>query len=113
MATEIPDGLIDLDTPAGTLLGFTSARFEGYIWKIGEAILISFITSRQRGNFRELADRILSLGFTIKVPTPLGRMAEIVRKAGYRETWEDTELGSREVWIKRPDQGAVKEKPCS
>ena len=93
------DGMIGLDTERAKALGFTSDKFDGYLWKDRDAVFVSFIVSKRRGNFRELVQRILALGLSVKIPTPLGRMQEIVRKNGYRKTVETTEQGDLvEVW---------------
>jgi hypothetical protein len=67
--------------------------------------MVSFIVSKQRGNFRELVSRIHALGLTVKVPTPLGRMQEILMKNGYQHTQEpfDEEPGEMvDVWVLMP-----------
>jgi len=131
-STPLLDGIIELDTERGNLLGFTSDRFDGYLWKSGDAVLVSFIVSKRRGNFRELVRRIHALGLTVKVPTPLGRMQEILLKNGYQHTQEpfDMEPGEMvDVWVLRPSNtqaegrasrtlprlvgGTIGDKPCS
>ena len=103
----MPEGEIPLNSDRGWLLGFTSDRFDGYLWKTEGAIMVSLITSYRRGNFRQLAERILKSGLAVKIPTPLGRMQEIVRKAGYRETQEEYEpFGPCDVWVLEPDRPA-------
>jgi hypothetical protein len=111
---EIPpptrlDGIIELDTERGKLLGFTSEKYDGYLWKIGDAIMVSFIVSRQRGNFRELVRRIHALGLAVKVPTPLGRMQEILIKNEYQHTVEyDAGMGGNvDVWLLKPSNDKV------
>ena len=102
---ELLDGIINLDTDRAKLLGFTSDKYDGYLWRQGDAIMVSFIVSWQRGNFRELVRRIHALGLTVKVPTPLGRMQEILLKNGYEHTTEpfDEEPGETvDVWVLRP-----------
>ena len=99
------DGIIKLDSLRARELGFTSDRFDGYLWKKDKAIIISFIVSRQRGNFRSLVERILSRGWAVKVPTPLGRMREIVKKNGYVmtvEPFDDNDPTPCEVWTLKP-----------
>jgi len=99
------DGIIELDTKRGNLLGFTSDRFDGYLWKSGDAVLVSFIVSKKRGNFRELVRRIHALGLAVKVPTPLGRMQDILIKNGYEHTQEPFDMDPGEmvdVWVLRP-----------
>ena len=90
LMTDIADGIVELDSPAGKQLRFTSDRFahDSYLWIQGKTLTVSFISSRERGNLRELITRARSLGFTIVIPTPLGRMREIVRENGYVRTWE-------------------------
>jgi len=99
------DGIIQPDSARGKALGFTSDRFSGWLWKEPGAVIISFIESRQRGNFRDLVHRIHAKGWTVKVPTPLGRMQKIVRKNGYRRTVEplsDKHPEPCEVWRLAP-----------
>ena len=99
------DGIINPDTDRAKVLGFTSDKYEGYLWKQGDAVMVSFIVSKQRGNFRELVRRIHALGLTVKVPTPLGRMQEILLKNGYQHTQEpfDEEPGEMvDVWVLMP-----------
>ena len=106
---EIEDGIIELDSPFAKKLGFTSDKFDGWLWKEGEYIYISFIISKKwkKGNFKRLLRRIEELGFGIKVPTPLGVMQYIVRKYGFRKTTEYFAVTPEikepcEVWVKEP-----------
>lgn len=82
---------------------FTSERFGqgSYLWKKDGAIIVSFIESLSSGNFRELAQAIIASGLRVEIPTPLGRMQEIVRKAGYTQTFSFCEQfgESVEVWV--------------
>jgi hypothetical protein len=113
---QIPDGMIALDSPSGNLLGFNSNRFEGYLWSQGDAVVVSFIVSKERGNFRELVRRIHALGLTVKVPTPLGRMQEILIKNGYQHTTEpfDQESGvTVDVWVLMPPNATDDRQPKS
>ncbi len=50
------DFRIDPDSPFGKEIGFTSNLFDGWLWREGRTIYISFIESKQesRGNFRKL-----------------------------------------------------------
>ena len=103
--SDLLDGIINLDTDRAKVLGFTSDKYEGYLWKQGDAVMVSFIVSKQRGNFRELVRHIHALGLTVKVPTPLGRMQEILLKNGYQHTQEpfDAEPGEMvDVWVLVP-----------
>ena len=96
------DGIIELDSDSGRELGFTSERFGGYLWKTGNYITVSLIMSNKRGNFRELVECIQHRGYGVIIPTPLGRMEEIVRKNGYVQRWEDSDFGPVELWALEP-----------
>ena len=99
------DGIINLDTPRGRQLGFTSDKYDGYLWKKGYSIIVSFIMSKARGNFRALVKRIHSLGYTVEVPMPLGRMQEIVLKNGYKPKvvpFSKDDPSLCEVWVLPP-----------
>lgn len=102
--TDLLDGIIQLDSERAKVLGFTSDKYDGYLWKLDNAVMVSFIVSKQRGNFRELVRRIHALGLTVKVPTPLGRMQEILIKNGYKHTNElDENMGEGvDVWVLPP-----------
>lgn len=95
--------MIAVDSPCGIKLGFTSDKFErfSYLWKSGNCIYVSMIQvlNEKRGDFKTLVDNILSAGFTIKIPTPLGRMEYIVRKNGYTKTYEMSDEGCVETWV--------------
>ena len=102
---EMSDGTIDIDTPRGDAIGLTRHKFiyGSYLCKSSDYIYISFIASAKRGNFRVLVKRILDSGLGVKVPTPLARMEQIVRKAGYTHTIETDEMyGQVEVWVLEP-----------
>lgn len=108
MTTIDPDGLIDLDSDYGKTLGFTSDRFDGYLWRADGAIIISAITSKAKGNFRCLVETILGAGLAVRIPTPLAEMRRIVEKEGYRQEWvTDDVFGPVEIWVLEPPQGAV------
>ena len=108
---EIEDGIIELDSPFAKKLGFTSDKFDGWLWKKGKYIYISFIISRKpgKGNLRRLFNRIRKLGYGIKVPTPLGVMRVIVQKYGFRKTVEFFRIANGieepvEVWVKEASE---------
>ena len=102
------DGIIELDTERALCLGFTSDKYGGYLWKTGDSVIISFIVSKQPGNFKSLVDKIHGLGLTVKVPTPLGRMKVIVKKNRYKlMPVFDKQMGETvEVWELPPTVGA-------
>jgi hypothetical protein len=105
--------IIDLDSEMGKEFGFTSDKFSGWLG-LGEDndIYISciFAIRRGQGDFRRLVKTILSKGYTVKIPTPLGKMAEIVMKNGYKKTEEYfPEAGEMcEVWVLKCEKEAVK-----
>lgn len=100
---QLSDGIIELDSERGLSLRFTSDRYGhgSYLWKKDGAIFVSFIESLRKGNFQELAQAILASGLIVAIPTPIGRMEEIVRNAGYTQTFPFCEeVGeSIEVWV--------------
>ena len=79
------NGMIALDSETGKELGFTSDRFKNgsYLWKDGNDIIISFIWSQAKGNFKALVDSIKQKRLTVVIPTPLGRMGRKLQ-----EIWE-------------------------
>ena len=100
----LQDGCINLDTERGKALGFTSDRFDGYLWKAGDTVVISFIVSLKKGNFKQLVDTILSLGLSVQVPTPLGRMRDILERNGYTQSFKFCEEFGEDVelWTLQP-----------
>jgi hypothetical protein len=102
------DGIIKLDTEFAQKIGFTSDKFDGYLWKNGNYITISFIISKKpkQGNFKRLLDAIESKGYGIEVPTPFARMRKILLdRGGFKVSVLpfDEEHGINdpcEVWIK-------------
>ena len=79
------DYCIDLDTPEAIEIGFTSDKFDGYLWRKENCISISFIISRYpgQGNLSKLFDAITAKGIDIKVPNPFPRMESICKKKGF------------------------------
>lgn len=97
----LPDGQITPDSPVGKALGFTSDKFEGWLWKTGDRVMISMIVSIQEGNghLRALFDGIESHGLKVAVPTPFARMKAICKLRGYKMHIErDPAMGPCEVW---------------
>ena len=100
---------IDVDSEWGNKLGFTSDKFMGYLFHVGDYITISFIESKDRGkgNLSKLFDRIEELGFGIRVPTPFPLMEHIIKKKGFNRAMVPfaPEHGINElvdVWVKEP-----------
>lgn len=99
------EGIINLDTEEAKDLGFTSDKFRSsYLFKKGNEIWISMIWSLGDGNFSKLMKIIHELGFTLKIPTPLGKMKEIVKAKGFLHSREFVdELGEEiNIWTKAP-----------
>jgi len=108
------DGVIHPDSKFGKKIGFTSDKFDGYLWKLGDYIYISFIISKQpnQGNLSKLFNNILNTGHGVKVPTPIGKMEIIVRRKGFIQTyeWDDVFQANVEVWIRDSlKEGRMKE----
>ncbi len=102
---DADSGQLVPDSPEAIMLGYSSSMFEGHLWRVGGAIYIWKIRSKEpgKGHLSALVQKILDSGYTVKVPTPVGRMAEIVRHMGFTRTVEyDPELQPYEVWIKEP-----------
>jgi hypothetical protein len=99
-------------TKIGTLLGLNTVDFwkDTYLWKQGDRILISFIAVKNEGQgiFSHLLDHLFNLGFTVGVPTPLGKMQTILKAKGFKETWEDDPpFGAYAIWVKEPNEESV------
>lgn len=94
------NGIIKLDSEFGEKIGFTSDKYDGYLWKRDNVIIISLIISRKKGNFRKLIELIKGFGYTIDIPNPLGYMQKIVEKNGYKKRVEYNEDlgGNVEIW---------------
>ncbi len=93
------------DSPHAAGLGYCSDMFEGHIRRVGRTIYIWKILSKDpgKGHFSALVQKILDSGCTVKIPTPIGKMAEIVRRKGFIPTVEyNPELEPYEVWVKKP-----------
>src|SRR5688572_27352688 len=96
------EGMISLDSERGQRLGFTSDRFDGWLWEDGERIWISFIESKQqgKGHLSELFHAIEAAGFYVAVPTPFPRMEAILRREGFEPHHELIQGDDVEVWYK-------------
>jgi hypothetical protein len=97
--------MIEMDTDRGKQLGFTSDRFQygSYLWDEDGRVVVSFIASRQKGNFKALVSAIHAEGKAVIVPTPLAQMERIVRKNGYTQSFEKIQTGDLcEMWTLKP-----------
>jgi len=81
------DGIIILDSNEGKELGFTSDKFDGWLWKKNDEIIISFIQSLKPGkcNLVKLFNRIREMDYKISIPNPFSRMEMICKKYGMRK----------------------------
>ena len=84
-SNDIPEGIINIDTPAAKILGFTSDAFDphSYLWRKGNIIVISMMISKKKGAFCKLMNNITELDFDFQIPTPSARMKEIGEKQGW------------------------------
>lgn len=101
ITVDIPEGMIELDSESGKLLGFTSEQFQhSYLWRKGNEIYISLIEVKKpnNGTFKSLIKCIEELGFQVAVPNPLGQMIFILEKWNFTPIFEQ---GGSEVWRKR------------
>lgn len=101
---ELKEGQIDIDQ-APPSWNFTSKRFLGdsYLWKFGDVVYISMITSikQGKGHFRGLVRAIEASGFKVAVPIPLQRMQMILTKLGFvPRTENDEDHGEVQVWMR-------------
>jgi hypothetical protein len=98
--SEALNHIIQLDDPFAKEIGFTSDKFEGYLWRDGDRVLVSFIVSVEsgKGNLSALFAAIEAKGLRVAVPTPLGRMEAILRHKGFVMHIEDFQGDGCEVW---------------
>jgi len=99
------DGIIELDSPFGKEISFTSDKFKAsWLRKKGNRIYISMIWAieKNKSYFTELVKKIKEKGYEIAISTPLGIMEYIVRKWNFKRTFEYDEKFKDwiEIWIK-------------
>jgi len=82
---DIPEGIVNIDTPAAKILGFTSEDFDphSYLWRKGNIIVISLMVSKKKGAFCKLMNKIAEMDFDFQIPMPSARMREIGEKQGW------------------------------
>ena len=56
-------------------------------------IIVSLISAKKKGAFRQLIGNILQSGFDFEIPTPSKRMREIGTKQGWNICLVDAEFG--------------------
>ena len=98
MIEEMKEGVIELDSEFAKEIGFTSDKFQGYLWKAGDYIYISAIKSihPEQGNLSTLLACIEEKGFNTKVPTPPPKTETILNQKGFKRTIEKADI---EVWV--------------
>lgn len=98
---NIPEGIIDLDSDFAKEIGFTSDKFDGYLWGWSKEnkITISFIESLhpRKGNFRKLFENIEKITDKIHVPCPSEKMRQIIEKNGYIFIGGEHEIWEKEI----------------
>jgi hypothetical protein len=93
------------DSPEAVEIGFTSDKFRGHLERRGNSVYIWQIRAvrQSQGDFSRLLQRILDSGLSVRIPTPIGKMKEIVRRRKFRlECGFDPEGERFEVWVKDP-----------
>jgi len=93
--------MIALDSPFASEIGFTSDKFDGYLWYTSGIITISVIISKQpgHGNFGRLLRAIRDRGFITHVPTPSRRMTAILKAKNFTQKWIYDEAFGEDVEI--------------
>ena len=102
------------DSPEAVEFGYSSARFSGCLRRKNRSIFIWQIFSKEpgKGHFTHLVKKILDAGYTVQIPTPIGKMAEIVRHLGFTPTCAySPELELYEVWVKEPARSKSTREP--
>lgn len=92
---KIEEGQINIGTPTADALGYTADKFDGWLWKKGGEIWVSFIISKQpgQGNFRALVKNILGTGHGVVVPNPSKRMMDICVRLGFTYERRQIDVG--------------------
>ena len=101
---RMKDKIIELDTEFAKEIGFTSDKFEGFLWKVEKYIYISCIKSirPKQGNLSSLFNAIREKGFGIEVPSPFPLMEFICEQKGFKKTVEYNDIhnvGNVEMWV--------------
>ncbi|MFZ2446902.1 MAG: hypothetical protein WAW37_11145 [Syntrophobacteraceae bacterium] len=104
------DGSLDTpqivpDSPEAVALGYTSDKFQGYLGRKGKSVYIWQVRSRDpgKGNFSRLVQNMLASGLTVKIPTPIGKMRDFVRRGDFVPAHGFNPEGDEfEVWVKEP-----------
>lgn len=78
-------GMIELDSEFAKTIGFTSDKFEGYLWYKDDIIIVSFIRSKKKGNCKPFIEALREK-YIIHIPTPSNIMKIIGKKLKLRLT---------------------------
>lgn len=110
----IKNGIIEIDSHVGTMIGFSSKLFGGgsYLWlersktadyKNSETVWICSITSIKNGSFSKLLKNIRLYNWKIKLTNPSYPMKAILTNKGYTKHAERTKYGIMDVWENEND----------
>lgn len=86
--------IIKIGSELANRLGFTSDKFDGYLWDDGNGcIILSLIISLYpgKGNFREFMHTLKSRYDRIVVPSPSNRMRSICKMLGFKDSYINDE----------------------
>lgn len=79
---------------------FTNIRGFGYIYKNDFYIWSIIAKEKGRGYFREMVNKLLAEGYTIKVVVPIYEMPIILEKMGFERTIEYLKgIEPTDVWV--------------
>lgn len=98
------NGRIDPDSPWGKEFGFTSDKFDGWLWKERGWIIVSFIECKEPGcgHFKKLIRSIKDFCFDVAVPTPMPQMEAILKKWDWHPNYiSDPTFGTVEIWSEK------------
>ncbi len=107
LVTDSDSEPLVLDSGEAMELGFSSARFSGSLRRKNGIIYIWQISSKEpgKGYLSNLLKEMLNSGYTVQVPTPIGKMPEILAHKGFTRIFAyNPELEPYEVWVKEPDR---------
>lgn len=85
--TPMTDYMIRVGSPLGKRWGFMPERFEGYLWRHGNIVTISWIISHRNveADFCELIEQILAGGYTVQVLID-STWRDVCKRLGFVET---------------------------
>ncbi|MBD2492618.1 hypothetical protein [Aulosira sp. FACHB-615] len=77
--------IIEVDSEFAIKIGFTSDKFEGWLWRDDKRIMFSFICSKnpKQGNLSTLIKTIEGMGLSVAIPTPLGKMVDYLSRRNF------------------------------